>query len=737
MRSSDPSAAARRLPLALAAAALPLAGAFFPAAAQTPDPAKKPVALPAITVEDKAAKPDANPNANPNAPLAVERSANPKFVKPLLDTPKSVTAITKEQIQESGATSLREVMRQQPGVTLGTGEGGNAFGDRIFIRGFDARNDVFIDGLRDPGVISRETFAVEQLEVVKGPSSTIGGRGTTGGSVDIVTKTPTDKSFIKGEGSLGTDNYRRLTADVNQVISDRFAVRFNGLIHDTDVAGRKEVFDKRYGGAVAAQIKPADDWKITLDYYHLNTDAMPDWGIPYDTRAGAPFNVPRDTFYGIVGRDYWKTNADIGTVRVEGKLNSNLKLDVRTRYGVTGNDYVISAPEGVNLTALTVGSNAKTREQTNKYGGIQANLIYDLDSSFGQHTFVAGTEISREKVFNRAPGVNPRSITQPIYNPNPNYPWTGQITGGTSISDTTVDTRAFYLSDTLELSDQWQVSGGIRYDQYDIGAYSGPGDYSATANRATYEKGFVNWNVGLVYKPVPYASLYGAVSTSSNPPGEQIDGGTSAGYGGLAPGYAQYSPERNTNFEIGTKWQLFDRRLNVNAAIFYTLKDEMLVNSGTRYSNGGSARSAGFEIGVAGNITDEWSVTGGYTYLDAKVTDNPLNPSVKNKNLANIAKHSLLLQTKYQVTEAFSIGGSANYRSEVYGGTFEALSTKVPSYWRFDLMSEYKINQNASLRLNILNLTDETYYDTLYRSASPFTYVAPGRSAMMSLAVTF
>ena len=734
MRSSDPSAAVCRLPFALAAAALPLAGAFFPAAAQTP--AQKPVTLPTMTVQDTA-KPDANPNANPNAPLAVERSANPKFVKPLLDTPKSVTAITKEQIKDSGATSLRDVMRQQPGVTLGTGEGGNAFGDRIFIRGFDARNDVFIDGLRDPGVISRETFAVEQLEVIKGPSSTIGGRGTTGGSVDIVTKTPTQQNFIKGEGSLGTDNYKRLSADVNQVISDRFAVRLNGMIHDTDVAGRKEVYDKRYGAAVAAEIKPHEDWKVTLDYYHLNTDAMPDWGIPYDTRANAPFNVPRDTFYGIVGRDYMENSADIGTIRVEGKLARDLKLDVRARYGVTSNEYVISAPEGVNLTNLTVGSNAKNRDQTNRYGGLQANLIYDLDSSFGKHTFVAGGEIMREKVYNRAPVVTPRSITQRIYAPNPNLPWTGSIVSGTSYSDTVVDTKALYLSDTLELSPEWQLSGGLRYDLYDIGAYSGTGDYSTTSSRATYDKGFLNWNLGLVYKPVAYASIYGAISTSSNPPGEQVDGGTSAGYGGLASGYTQFKPEKNTNFEIGTKWQLFDRRLNANAALFYTIKEEMLVNSGTRFSNGGAARSAGFEVSLAGNITDDWSVTGGYTYIDAKVTDNPLNPAAKDKKLANIAKHSLLVQTKYQITEALSIGGSANYRSEVNGGTLEALSTKVPSYWRFDAMGEYKINENASLRLNVLNLANETYYDTLYRSASPFTYVAPGRSAMLTLAVSY
>ena len=202
----------------------------------------------------------ANPNADAAAPYKVDRSDSSKFSEPVADTPKSITIIPKEVIDDLGAKSFRDLVRTQPGITLGTGEGGNAFGDRIFIRGFDARNDVYIDGLRDPGVTSREIFAVEQIEIVKGPSSTFGGRGTTGGAVSLVSKAPQSRNFAIFEGTGGTDATARFTADLNRKLADTVQVRVNGLFHDADVGGTRPrpqpPLGRRRRAGVAARAEP-------------------------------------------------------------------------------------------------------------------------------------------------------------------------------------------------------------------------------------------------------------------------------------------------------------------------------------------------------------------------------------------------------------------------------------------------------------------------------------------------
>ena len=267
----------------------------------TPAPAKKagtaaPVAAPAPALTP--AQKSANPYANPNAPYKVEQSASPKLTEPLVNTPKTITVVPKEVLQDTATTTIRELAREIPGVTLGFAEGGNAFGDRIYIRGFDARGDIYVDNIRDPGNTSRETFAVEQIEVYKGPTGVVAGRGTAGGALNIITKKPyDDRNFYNLSTMFGTDGTRRVTADVNQVITPGIAFRGNLLYHESGVAGRNEVEDERWGGAFALAIKPSENFKVTIDYYRLRTDGLPDFGVPLNINAKVPWpetGLPRD-----------------------------------------------------------------------------------------------------------------------------------------------------------------------------------------------------------------------------------------------------------------------------------------------------------------------------------------------------------------------------------------------------------------------------------------------------------
>ena len=237
--------------------------------------------------------------------------------------------LTKDVLADQNSTTLKSAVLNTAGVTLGTGEGGNAFGDRFFIRGFDARNDIFLDGIRDAGVSVRENFFTEQVEIFRGPGSSFAGRGATGGAINIVTKqATTEKSFYNMDTTFGTDQTKRVVLDVNQVISPTLAIRAGGLFQDAGVAGRNYIKDDRDGGFVAAKWTPLDTVKLYANYIHTNLHGLPDFGVPYyrpgspqpgniyRTTAGGPypdFGVSRNNFYGLVNRDYYSIKQDIGT----------------------------------------------------------------------------------------------------------------------------------------------------------------------------------------------------------------------------------------------------------------------------------------------------------------------------------------------------------------------------------------------------------------------------------------
>lgn len=695
-------------------------------------------------------RPDRSVYADPVAPYKVDLLATSKFTEPLINVPKTVTVIPKEVIRDLGAYTFRDLMRTQPGVTLGTGEGGNAFGDRFFVRGFDTRNDVFVDGVRDPGVGSREVFAIEQVEVLKGPSSTFGGRGTTGAAISLVSKAPVASNFAQINSTVATDDTYRVTLDANQNFGDKFAVRLNAMYHESHVAGRDYVFNDRWGYAVAAEYRPFDGLKLSADYYHLNTDELPDWGFSYDLANNRPFQVRRQNFYGVLQRDYRDTWADIATLKGEWRVNEAIKLHSVLRYGQTLNSYIASAPEApvttnANPALWTLRANPKQRDAITTTLVNQSDVTLDFDAPGGKHTLVVGYELSREEVRNRQYAnlnaelgggvtVAPTTITQLINTPDPTQPWPfpKQIT---AIRKTSVNTTSLFALDTLKINEQWQVMGGVRWDQYEVKLFNNVLRPTPAQTLLTNKVDFTNFTVGLVYKPIENASVYLAYGSSSNPSGEQLDAAAND-YGGLAANNAALDAEQNNAYELGAKWNVADGHLALTAALFRIDKR----NARTQVGAGatlqvlpeGVLRVDGIELGATGNVTSKLSVFGGLTLLDAKTVKTPV-AAQQGLGFPNISKTSFNLMTRYQATSRFYVGGQANYNSKKFGGTNVALATFVPGYWRFDAFAGYRVTDRIEVSVNVLNLTNKRYYDALYRSATPFVYQAPGRSAMLRL----
>lgn len=701
-----------------------------------PDPANA-ESMEAVVVEGVAPKGD-NPYADPAAPYKVDRSASDKLTQPLLDVSKSISAIPKEVISDAGAHTLKELLRTQPGVTLGTGEGGNAFGDRFIIRGFDVRNDVFVDGVRDAGVIPRETFAIEQVEIAKGPGSAFAGRGTTGAAVNLVTKAPSALAFGDIEATVGSDSTRRLTADINQPLGETSALRVNLMQHDGGTAGRDTVDQSRQGLALALALRPSANWDLGLDLYHYRADSLPDWGVPYDAANNRPFAVDRNNYYGVVGRDFWNAKADLITLKSRLALGDDLVWTTTLRQGDTANAYVASAPERPDPLARTVLANAKTRDQDNAYLALQTQLVGVVETAGIAHEWVAGVEASAEDVHNTPYVVTPRGISLNLDRPQAAL-WTGTVVRGPATSRRKVDTLAAYLFDSVSFNAHWEAFAGLRFDRYQIEGDSIVSDYVDEASRLSNEADFLNGHVGLIYKPVANASLYVSLSSSSNPTGEQLDAGA-VDYGAIGASNQNLEPERNRSAELGAKWNLADGHLALNAALFQIDKENAAVTSGTGAAQttvlAGEQRVRGLELGLAGNLTPALSVFGGYTWLDTSIRNSPLAAQV-GAQLPNVAEHSFNLQTRWDATRNLSVGGTLTYTGERFGGTSYALDTRIPGYWRVDLLAEYTFDRHLSLQAHLLNATDKVYYDTLYRSATPFTYIAPGRSALVSLRYSF
>jgi catecholate siderophore receptor len=695
--------------------------------------------LDGITVARK--RPNLSDYVDPQAPYKIDRSASNKMTEPLLDTPKSVSVLAKDIIDDLGANTFRDLLRTQPGITLGTGEGGNAYGDRFFIRGFEARNDVYIDGVRDPGVGAREVFGIEQIEILKGPSSTIGGRGATGGAVSLISKQPLDMPFHDLETTFGDDGTRRVTLDWNQPISDTFKVRGNLMYHEGGVAGRNAVFNDRKGWAGAASWQPIEPLHLAIDYFHLETNEMPDFGVPYDLALNMPFEVDRNNFYGVVARDFRKTFADIYTAKADWSVNDAVSMHAVYRYGQTLNAYTASAPEGPNAALRTVNANAKRRDAvTDTWSGhVYADARFETGPL--SHTLVVGVEGGTEDVYNRGraflecatlPCTGAASgVVQNLDRPNPYLARAVTDNGITSRTHTVVDSLAAYAIDTIKLGERFNILLGLRHDRFDL-------DYRsvATATGVATTRGnkteFWNYNLGLTYKPAPNASLYAAYATSSNPSGEQLDS-AALDYGGLDARTVNLDAERNRSAEIGAKWSLMDDNLSLTAAAFTIRKENARVAvNATTVLLAGEQQVDGFELGASGNITPRWNVFAGLQQIDARITDSPTVAQIGAK-FPNIPDRSVSMTSKYQVTRRLTLGGTATYNGPRAGGTTTALSTSIPGYTRFDLFGNIRITQRLLIDFNILNLTDKVYYDALYRSATPFTYIAPGRSMIIKI----
>lgn len=679
-----------------------------------------------------------------------KKASSPKFTAPLVDSPRTVNIIPEQLIKDRGATSLQDVLRSTPGVTLGSGEGGTPTGDRPFIRGYEASTDIFIDGMRDYARGSHETFNLESVEVIKGPSSAYTGRGGTGGSINLSTKKPKLDNFLDGTVGIGNGGQNRQTLDGNYMLSDTVAARLNLMRMGGDIPGRDHVEYDRWGIAPTISFGLGTPTRVTLSYAHIENKDTPDMGIPFNNKANdrnKPIKVDRNNFYGRQKVDFNKNVFDTATVDFEHDLNDSFTLRNATRYGTSLNHYLFTRPSFDNCAAGDVGSCATedgdlqfTRANRARYRKSESIINQtDVYGTFNtgtlEHSLTTGAEFSREEISSKTMTASAAGDTDSFWNPSSNGRYDKSISYGPKLKDGDIKTMAYYVFDTVKLNEQWSLNGGVRYDKFKVSKNESisRGKVVPSASR---EDGMWNYQAGVIFKPAKNGSIYLSYGTSSNPSGENLGQAGGADGPASAASVNDLKPEKSGSWELGTKWDLLDEKLSLTAAVFETTKtDARSTDPFTGdVSLAGENRVRGIEFGATGSITDKWDIWAGYTYLDPKVKKYRNGANVfDGKQIKFIAKNSATLWTTYKPIQDWTIGGGVSYVGQRFVNDDNSL--KLPSHTLYDAMLGYQVSRNLEMQLNVNNISDTRVYDASH--VGLFANVGQGRSYMLNANYSF
>lgn len=670
------------------------------------------------------------------------------------DIPQSVTVITNKLMADRNADTFKEALRNVAGLTFNAGEGGR-IGDNITIRGYSAVGDLYLDGMRDMAQYNRETFNLEQIDVLRGSSSMLFGRGSTGGVINQVSKQPllADRNTVSTtQGSYG---YQRYTADINQQIGETTAIRINGMYTDTD-SFRDEVHGERSGVAPSISFGIGTDNELTLSHFHLQEDNIPDMGIPLldpdgATRAangsdvlgefkGEPLKVDRDTYYGMSAIDYERNDTDITTATYTHRFSEDTELTTKLRAADYKRDLWAVAPRLIldqpasvadpvdysNIVAVRRGHQGRGGEEQT----ITSQTDFTTQFSTGpfEHQLLLGNEILREKArrwSNPLPAGVANPNAEPWWSPdtNPALP-DGYLYKGKDIYNYyTGDSYAFYFQDVIGLNEQWKLLTGARWDHSE-------NDYQRPAPDGDLQrKDIVNsWRLGLLYQPDAHSTYYVSRGSSFNPSAElyQLDDRTS-----------DVPPEKSLNTEIGAKWELLDGDLSLRTSLSRSEKTnerntdlavDVAVLSGRRHTDA-------LELEIVGRPLPQWEIYAATAYMEAEIDEHSntsasgVKTSDEGYEPVNTPHYTFSIWNTWDFGRGWRAGLGYDGVGERYNN--QANTAAVPSYTRWDAMVEYS-QKGYAVKLSFFNLLDEEYYDSVYSG-----HVLPGAPRTMQLKVDY
>ena len=634
-------------------------------------------------------------------------------------------------LRDQNTTSVLDALKTVPGISIAAGEGAQQ-GDNLSIRGFNAQNDFYRDGMLDFGSYYRDPFDIDSIEVLKGPSATLFGRGSTGGVINEVAKRAQLDSVTSGTLSFGTDDTKRAVIDIGRGSNalGGSAFRLNAMVSEAEFASIDTAETRRYGIARSLTFGLNGTTQLRLDYLRQQSDDTQYYGIPW--LNGRPADVSHANFYDYPD-DFLRSTVDIGTIRIRHEFSANFELHDQIRYssfvvsqravepellGYTGSTDIV--PMGIPLSALQVSRNVLALRGPSSLLDNQTEGTARFDTGPLHHAVVFGLEEQRQ-TSDITRLTYPRTETS-LVDPRPiafTLPETLSSMAGSVNSD-----LASYMDDSISLGARWILLGGWRWDHY-----SSDFDQILPANEVSRTDDKPSWRGAVVYKPAENGSVYFSYGSSFDPSGEAIS---------LTAATVGVAPETSTSYEVGTKWDF--SRLTLSSALYQIRMDnvrEVDPNNPTADILAGNYRARGFELSLTGHLTRRWEVFGGYNYNDAVVVSSP-NPLEIGNNPPNAPKHTLALWTEYHPSLLpFTFGAGVNYVSSRTASSLPVAGTTVteraPGYATLQLMAKYNNTREVSAQVNISNVADTYYYSALHP-----THIVLGasRAALFSLSAS-
>jgi len=667
-------------------------------------------------------------------------SVGAKVPTALRDIPQAVTVIPKAVLESQAASSFSDALRNVPGITIGAAEGGQ-IGNNINLRGFSARTDIYLDGFRDRGQYYRDTFNLQSIDVLYGPSSLYFGRGSTGGVINQVSKEPELKKRADVSVQAGTHDRYRTTVDLDTPITDTSAFRINAFGQSLG-SSRDVMKNKDYGVAPEVKFGIGTPTEITLSALIQHNRDQPDYGVP--PLNGHPAPVNRGTFYGYTDD---RTIQDVQTfnARIKHRFNDDLTLRNQTQFShystearATNAASVLTGPLSTS-TALANGNftNIDPSQLFVKLQGKDRNIndhsVYNstdvewkVNTGPIKHDLLAGVDLSHETYSNQSftatsPGMTSNTIgVVPLIDP----PYTTRPANvkevATNLAESSANGVGVYLNDTVSIGQHWKVVGGVRWDRYEASIHNSINlpSYATQTNFFTSVRG------GVIWQPTDWQSYYVSYGTSFDPSLEALT---------LTNGQQNLPPEHNKSYEVGSKWDLLGGGLSVTQSLFNIEKtNARTANPDGSYTLDGDIRVRGYQLGLAGHITNKWQVFGGYTYMDGVILQ--AFDGTQGKTPANTPRNTLTLWTTYDFTPHWQIGGGPTYMSSRYAANNNFV--QVGGYTRWDAMAAYHAKR-YDVQINVLNLTDKNYYDALIPSDGGRAVPGYGRTFLATVNYRF
>lgn len=745
--------------------AMLLAGSFGAMAQTASDaPAKQ---LPTVVVREKALA------AEGKDTLQATDSSIGKGKQQLRDIPQSVTVVTERLLDDRNLDTLKEALKNTAGITFQAAEGGE---EDIRLRGFalQSTGDLFIDGMRDPAIYDRDTFNLDRMEVLRGSASMLFGRGSTGGAVNQVSKTPRLVDEHQVDLTVGTHQFVRAVGDFNIKTGESSALRLGAMVNKADNNGSGSSIDKR-GMAVSYRAGIGEQDEFLGSLYHLDNNNGINYGMPFiapnaksSDRVLLP--VDPDTNYGLAS-DYNDSSATIAGFAHTHRFSRDSELKTQVRVGQFDRDLRASTirlctrsvnattgaitnpqcPSSVSLanlnngTILTRGTNLKIQKMDTVQA--QSDFSSKFDALGVKHELLAGVDVSREKRTVYAD----RSAAQGGVTLNKPTTTLGTPEDGKSVDESRRVLRVnnayvstgvgAYVQDVIQVAPAWKVVAGLRYDNlngdYDINTIpaSAAGPVSTTQYRMHVAE--FSPRIGALYQPTPLHSFHISAGQSFNTSGDAYS---------LSASNADTDPEKSVNVEIGAKLDSEDKRFSTRLAVFQSTKYNERNTDPDRPVTvlSGKRHVAGFEADITGRLTPEWEVFGSYMWLPvAKVDKAAPCPSSGACTQSTVGerpgdrpaltpKHSGTVWTTYQFTPRLRLGAGVNFRS---AQSPIRVDWKVPAYATVDLMAEYVFDfERLSIKAYLANAANKLYADQIY----PAHYVpGAGRTLQVTASLKF